>query len=226
MNHFYKTALNFKNLKKKVVPNMTQLSQSLKKETRTHHSFTEQQMNAKAIFSEEYSADAYKNHLEQLLNAHTIIDHVAQQHLAAIESFNLQYISRVNDLKYDLKSLNHPINFDKEHISVSLKITGLAQLIGMLYVVKGSQLGGHFIGKKIDQHLKRWSIEKPQKFYKLSDAETLNAHWQAWCKHINKLSTGPSFNKEAIDSAKITFDVFCHPEDYATFKTESTLGNH
>jgi len=200
---------------------MSQLSLLLKSQTRKDHSFTEQVMEAKALFSEDYTLESYQKHLTHLLKAHMVIDALIKPHKALLANNQLHHTSRVAELKKDLSQLQQSghLSLDKTE-SHDME---LADLVGLLYVVKGSLLGGQIIGKKLLDHFKRWSLDEKPSFYTLDHSDITHQEWASWCAKIDDLPRNQAFDTKAVSAAKKAFAIFCHPDHYGVFSLEETL---
>jgi heme oxygenase len=130
---------------------------------------------------------------------------------------------RSEHLKQDLLNLNKSLlisDFKLKHYS---DFSSLPGLIGLIYVVKGSELGGNIIGKQIEKHRKRWHV-KPAIFYKTTPQDMLMKDWQTWCNHVNALvNESNTFINQTINSAKMAFNLFTHPEKFGEFTTKQVI---
>jgi heme oxygenase len=192
------------------------LTERLKKETRKEHANTEGMMNAKAMFSDEYDLDVYTNHLLHLYKAHCIVNTYITVNKSVLPSLALLPEDRSLDLKNDLLNLHCdslPSNFKIKDNSL---FKTLPELLGLIYVVKGSELGGNVIGKQIEKHRLKWDIP-PAKFYKTVKHEDLMADWKAWSDKVNLIPCSEEFINASVNSAKRTFKLFGYPEQFGDF---------
>jgi heme oxygenase len=193
------------------------LTERLKKETRKEHAFTEKAMNAKAMFSKNYDLKSYTNHLFHLYKAHAVAFEIIFRYKYLLPSQSIIPKDRRLDLDVDLKHLNIDVSSLNFEIIDSKSFCDLPKLIGLLYVVKGSELGGHIIGQQIEKHRTRWQMPAAN-FYKLQDNKLLMKNWSEWCARVNKISYSDQFVSKAVESAKSAFDLFISPQKYAAFK--------
>jgi heme oxygenase len=194
---------------------MAQLSLLLKSETRKEHSFTEQVMDAKALFSENYELQHYKQHLVHLLKAHLVIDALIEPYNSLLSKHQLEHQSRVAALKKDLYDLQEPIDLS---VGISKNIQlDVPDLVGLLYVVKGSSLGGQVIGQKLQKHFERWSIPQKPHFYSLDNSNSTLQTWSTWCSTMDALPKNHEFIASTVAAAKMAFDIFCNPDNYGVF---------
>jgi len=188
------------------------LTEQLKEATKKIHAKTETAMDAKALFSPFYTIEAYRLHLTHLYKAHTLAFELISNNENLLPTASLLPENRCADLKQDLNLLNcatEPI--------ISMQVNDfeleLAHLIGLIYVVKGSELGGHIISKQIEKHHTRWELPAAH-FYKLVDEVSLRVQWIQWCKTANQYGTDQEFIDKAIEGALLGFELFNEPERY------------
>lgn len=193
------------------------LTERLKKETRKEHTNTEGMMNAKAMFSDDYELITYSRHLTHLYKAHLLVQEYIKRNKHILPSIDLLPADRTKDLEDDLVHLKH----DTLPVNITLKdktlFTTLPELIGLIYVVKGSELGGNVIGKQIEKQRIKWNTA-PAKFYKTVEQDELMNDWKSWCEKINHISSSEQFKNSAIDSAKVAFQLFTYPEQFGDFE--------
>jgi len=190
---------------------MPTLTEILKKETRKEHAQTEGMMNAKAMFSDDYSLEIYKEHLLHLYKAHRLVHAILEKNKDLLPNAELLPKSRCEDLEKDLIHLNYWHKNQFESFEHDHDFESLAELLSLIYVVKGSELGGNVIGKQIEKHRIRWGVPKAH-FYQVTENTTLFEDWKEWCNAANDLATSDSFIEQAIAAAKKAFHLFEDPE--------------
>jgi heme oxygenase len=85
-------------------------------------------------------------------------------------------------------------------------INSLGALLGLLYVLEGSTLGGQFIA----QHLQLtygYTRSTGSDFYN-GYGEQTKTHWQSFITYLNTFSGQPDLAAQAIDSAALSFACF------------------
>ena len=85
-------------------------------------------------------------------------------------------------------------------------LNSLGALLGLLYVLEGSTLGGQFIA----QHLQLtygYTRSTGSDFYSACGEQT-QSHWQSFISYLNSFSDQPDLAAQAIDSADLSFACF------------------
>jgi len=85
-------------------------------------------------------------------------------------------------------------------------LNSLGALLGLLYVLEGSTLGGQFIA----QHLQLtygYTRSTGSDFYS-GYGEQTKTHWQSFITYLNSFSDQPDLAAQAIDSAALSFACF------------------
>jgi heme oxygenase len=186
----------------------------LKEATKSAHSKTEQNLGAKRIFSEYYSLEEYKTHLEHLYFAHLITESLLFE-----EEFKKYLFSntlRSKDLEKDLKNITTDFISKKVNKINTLTILPFEFKIGIAYVLGGSLLGGNIIAKQLVNHISKFNLPH-QHFYSL-DQENVLENWPLWCKRMNELNFNEDQIQNAIEGALFGFDIFNNPMNYAEFE--------
>lgn len=86
------------------------------------------------------------------------------------------------------------------------ELNSLGALLGLLYVLEGSTLGGQFIA----QHLKLtygYTRSTGSDFYSAYGEQT-TTHWQSFISYLNTFSGQPDLAAQAIDTAILSFACF------------------
>lgn len=192
----------------------------LRRSTKTAHAQTEKQMGAKAIFSATYSLQDYQKHLLQLLKMH----HAAQLIFTACPELVLNAGLLPEDhrprLRADLQAIDPAFDNLRGTLKTSEPFNHPAALLGLMYVLKGSEMGGNIIAPKIESHCQRWQIPAPQ-FYCAVEARTLHRNWKQWSERANALATDTAFVEKAIAGALAAFRLCAQPTDFVQFEGQT-----
>jgi heme oxygenase len=189
------------------------LTEILKKETRKEHTNTEASMGAKSIFSDDYTIQLYYQHLQQLLKIHSTAHLIFNTCLDLIPNKKWIPENRSSDMMEDLKAIDSTFKIPHLTLKENHGFTNLPALIGLMYVIKGSELGGNIIATKIEAHNKHWHL--PQvRFYKHIEPTLLKEGWLEWCNKINEISADNDFIYKTVDGAKNAFYMCTHPEQF------------
>lgn len=191
-----------------------QLSEYLKQETKSIHAQVELAMGAKQIFSENYTKLQYSEHLLKLLKAHTVLNSIISKNIHSNLFASVIPKNRISDIANDLDAVSNTQNSIEIKLHESENFESIAALTGLLYVIRGSELGGQFIAKALDSHIKLWQIPE-QKYYIKTESDITYQKWSIFCNHINSLSSELKFHEEALLAAKMCFQIFQNPEDFA-----------
>ena len=182
------------------------LFQRLKTETQTQHDALESASHAGSIMAHTLTLDQYvdlvvKNHfcyqqLEPQLEA--LFPQESGHPLAAFAS------RRADDLAEDLNLLSVPSRqFAWTYLPPELD---LASLIGALYVLEGSRLGGKVIVRALQKNLHLASISRFH-FFEQTGIET-GPRWLAFQQAANHCLADSTAISRAVESAKRMFQSF------------------
>lgn len=197
------------------------LTEYLKENTKNVHALTEKTMNAKAIFAQDYSKEDYLSHLTYLLKVHLIFEQIitTSKHKDYFKS-NLPTLG-VSELREDLCQINE----NKVEINIYSNPTHLFHdfpyYLGMMYVLKGSELGRNIIAKAISNHLVKWNLSQSY-YYKEKDPTVVKNSWEQFCQLINSYTTDKDFYNKANNGALATFEMFLNPEKFAKIDRQQT----
>lgn len=92
-------------------------------------------------------------------------------------------------------------------------IQSQAELIGVLYVIEGSTLGGDFIARLITRHL-GIDASRGCEFFNAYGTKT-QERWQEFCAFIETATNDPSLSATAAQRAISTFALFRQALDHA-----------
>lgn len=192
---------------------MSTLTEFLKLNTSKIHAQTEKALNVKEVFTDTYSLDQFNLHLTKLFFAHSVINHIFS--FSEKNNFALKILPKnhSNDLKTDLENFGGGIKIDCQIEIDASKLLDPASLIGISYVLRGSELGKAHISNALTKHLKKWGYSTSC-YYSIKDFDFLLKDWKEWCNHVDNLEMDSDFYETALEAAKFTFDIFNNPEKY------------
>jgi len=179
------------------------ISSLLKEETKRLHAETEKSLNAKRIFSADFRVDEYVEILRILYRSHIILEN-------QFDNISDPNISQFVSKQYT--PLHPLIKKDLEHYKAALGQDTILQTIdtndlnalGILYVLKGSSLGGKYIYKQLeDSSDNNFSVQ----FYRASSSQTLE-EWKTFCESLEHLDLSPEEANQVVDGAKLAFQTF------------------
>lgn len=113
-------------------------------------------------------------------------------------------------LNEDLQFFTHAI---PDRPAALAPLDNLGQLVGTLYVIEGSTLGGELIARQIAQHL---GLERSAgaRFFNAYGAQT-QTRWQEFCRFMASLDDDPEMLTSAVHRAEQTFCLFTQALDLA-----------
>ena len=193
---------------------MKMLTEILKEETRAAHTNAEVLMGAKSIFADNYSIPQYYQHLQRLLKMHSTAHLIFNAYAHIIPEKNWIPVNRTFAIIDDLQTIDKAFLAPQASLKESHGFTKLPALIGVMYVIKGSELGGNIIASRIIAHNKRWQLPQ-QKFYQQEDPSSVKQNWISWCDKINSLPTNNDFVNQALAGAKNGFHLCVHPQEFS-----------
>jgi heme oxygenase len=118
-------------------------------------------------------------------------------------AFEYQTRRKLPWLMSDLAYFEQPVT---EKIADIPPINNLAELVGVLYVIEGSTLGGGMIARLITQHL-GIDANRGGAFFNAYGADT-EARWQAFCAFSEVSADDPAHQRLAALRAEDTFRLF------------------
>lgn len=186
------------------------LTEVLKIETRKLHSETEVKLNSRLIFSDEYHMQSYFSHLLDLYKGHVALNQIIEANQMLFPDPELIPDNRCVDLMEDINNIDPQFEVHKVLFDKSIEID-LPFLLGISYVLKGSELGGAIIGKQINRHAERWGIPSAH-FYKEVTGEKLKLNWRKWCQNVNTIPACSEFKSRAVEGANFGFQIFIQTE--------------
>ena len=177
----------------------------LKKQTASLHQETEQDNLAKYILDHSITTAQYKALLKQNYKAYATLDSLLKQHEKNIP-VNLQHFAdnkKVKDLELDLSQMEAvipEITFDTS------KTLSPAQILGMLYVVEGSMMGGLLIRKNLESCSNLDAIQKHH-FFGKNPPEVLN-RWKSFAAAVESQDYSETEMDAAVNGANYAFLIF------------------
>jgi len=181
------------------------ISTTLKEETKILHAETEKSLNAKRIFSPDFTVQEYVHILNILYMAHIALENKLENisNPNLLKFYKEHYTPHYPLIKQDLENLNaHTIG---NNFSYGIKINDL-NAIGVLYVLKGSSMGAKFINKQLEETTAQW----PQfsgEFYKASSSQSME-QWKTFCTSLESLDLNPEEINQVVDGARFAFKTF------------------
>ncbi len=170
-----------------------------------HKQLNEQPLLAALLGKEQPLAD-----YQQLLGIYYSLYHELEAAIKAylsLQPIDFDYQPRyktpllLNDLKY------WHIKPEPLRCQITLPdLNSLGALLGLLYVLEGSTLGGQFIA----QHLQLtygYTRSTGSDFYS-GYGEQTTTHWQSFISYLNSFSDQPDLAAQAIDTAILSFACF------------------
>ncbi|MFK7937187.1 MAG: biliverdin-producing heme oxygenase [Saprospiraceae bacterium] len=172
----------------------------LKTETRTEHHRTEKFAYAEAIRTGKLTMYQYEDLITKNWYIHTYLENAfieASKDLPNIRAF----LKNKSDwLLKDLKKTPPPKKLQPIYYSTK------AALLGGLYVVEGSMLGGRYIAQSLNQNK---SLQHIRTFYFFTGlGEKTRERWIELMALLTKEIQTKEEKQEAVESARLTFNFF------------------
>lgn len=176
----------------------------LKDKTAGRHKQLEKEMYVDEIFNRSLTLQQYKNLILINYLTHTILENKVYDALPQTLQNELAIASRkkVTALQNDIRHLELDTSLiDINDISLP-DFSDTAGLLGAMYVVEGSSLGGHVIAKQLKQIP---ALQHLNFFYYTFYGEEISAKWKAFLKVLNR-EVSAAANEASIQKANETFD--------------------
>ena len=177
----------------------------LKKQTASLHQETEQDNLAKYILDHSITLEQYKTLLKQNYKAYATINRLIKLNQDLMPS-NLKGFAddqKVKDLAQDLNRLHAAIpEVDVE----DSKLVSPAELLGMLYVVEGSMMGGLLIRKNLVSCSNLEHIETHHFFGK--NPPEVMSRWKSFTAGVESKAYSEAEMDAAAEGANFAFSVF------------------
>lgn len=177
----------------------------LKKQTASLHQETEQDNLAKYILDNSITLEQYKALLKQNYRAYATISRLIKLNKEQVPA-NLQEFAddkKVADLELDLSQIDATIPEIEIDASKSLSS---AEILGMLYVIEGSMMGGLLIRKNLESCSDLEHIEKHH-FFGKNPPEVLN-RWKSFTAAVESKEYTEAEMDSAVNGANYAFSVF------------------
>lgn len=182
------------------------LMEDLKDMTLTAHRAVEALPFNMRIMDEEITRPQYGQLLMHLLHMHTCVTHaLGESTCVRVRSVSEHVPSKVNLLKGDLRSLEIlPMTFADNPFE-AWATQDQCRLLGALYVLEGSTLGGMVIRKRIAAAL---SLDEDEIQYYTGYGRDTAARWAEFKSRMNALQLTQTERADVIDGANQTFELF------------------
>jgi len=184
--------------------------EKLKELTRESHKKVEEKMDSHSVLQPDFSHQEYLHFLKKHLEAYQLLEPLLMKKLnhSGAETWSKFFTSRLADLEADLGILQH------EELGVTKwQQESLHFYLGMLYVLKGSSLGGMMIYKKLLNTSKSWK-ESPEFLFFKPKSENPMEDWQKFLATLqNSIDNISEYEdlKRGIDTA---YQIFCDSAEH------------
>ncbi|WP_344930872.1 biliverdin-producing heme oxygenase [Aquimarina addita] len=180
----------------------------LKAGTALSHQEAEKKNLAKKIIDHTISLEEYKKLLFINWKAYRSIEQYLYQnkHILPNELTSLVSYDKSNRLQKDLNALGVLLDHSQENSISCPENSSVDSLIGFLYVIEGSMLGGMLIAKHISQCPSLEHIRNPYFFSGKSKDQMKN--WKEFCMYLNNQKYTESNIQKALDAANKAFTFF------------------
>lgn len=182
------------------------LMQALKTETRALHEHVERNPRMAQLMTPTLTRKAYQDVLERMLGLHEPLEaHLAAHASDLPEGLNLVARRKTNWLITDLKALG----YSDDRVAALPRWGGwlpssAAEMLGCLYVLEGSTLGGKIISKQIRRTL-GISSNSGLRFF-TSYGDDLGPMWKAFGNVVNAYGHHAESKAAVIKGASATFE--------------------
>lgn len=192
-----------------ITNNSTTILSLLKKETQTNHDTTETVALSHKIKAGTLNLAEYQKLLICNWNIHNSLKTAFADCLATISPSALHSFvdtDKVEWLQADLQALAIPTNTIAYQVEQVPNYQSTAALIGGLYVVEGSMLGGQYICRQLHNNSHIGEISNFH-FYNGYGKET-GKRWVSFQRLVKQESFSPDEVQTCITAARATFDFF------------------
>lgn len=183
---------------------MTTIMEQLRKETAEDHDSIEQNAYAKAIMNQTLTKSEYVAYLEKFYGFILPIEQKIQS-LAFVQELGIDMKLRAKTPLLE-KDLDNISSKERTQIPICDEIPSIAapgQLLGYLYVIEGSTLGGQIITRKLKEHLSL-DPEAGLSYFNAYGQETRSV-WKELAEVMNKSVQSGIESEVIVSSAKETF---------------------
>ncbi|WP_378186577.1 biliverdin-producing heme oxygenase [Aquimarina sp. W85] len=177
----------------------------LKEKTAALHQEVERLNDAGLIMNHTINVTAYKNLLLENLCAYLTIEKYISDHTTLLPSDMQSFVSmkKSEALRKDLAQIRTE---SEVNVLTLTEIPSQMQLIGMLYVIEGSMLGGMMISKQLP-HCNALSTINEHHFFG-GDNKAHVARWKSFCAIIEANKFTDKAINEAVKGAHTAFNIF------------------
>jgi heme oxygenase len=178
--------------------------------TRESHRKVEEKMDSHRVLQPDFSYQEYLHFLKKHLEAYQLLEPLLMKKLnqSGSETWSKFFTSRLEDLESDLGILQlEALNAQK------WEQESLHFYLGMLYVLKGSSLGGMMIYKKLLNTSKSWKESPDFLFFKPKSQNPME-DWQKFLATLqNSIDNDIKYQdlKRGIDTA---YEIFCDSAEH------------
>jgi heme oxygenase (biliverdin-IX-beta and delta-forming) len=133
------------------------------------------------------------------------------------------YSPRLPSLCNDLRSLAMHVDLPQSETLVTSQLTkpqGMFHYIGLRYVLEGATQGSKFIAKRLKNNL---PLLASQAFSFWDMQQKASRQWPYFCKFINQPAKCVACERQMIQAAKITFQIFIECFSFPRRKHEKCL---
>lgn len=183
----------------------------LKKQTETLHKKTEEDNLAKYILDHSIDRETYKRLLQQNYLAYARIDALLASNSSTLTTELKPFVDKAKSsaLAEDLKRLDAEIpQVDPVKDSYSA-----AFLLGLIYVVEGSMMGGLLIRKNLEACTHLEDVAQHHFFGK--SAPEVMQRWKAFTQAVESQTYTEEEQQQAVDGAHTAFNIFKDSYSYA-----------
>ncbi len=184
----------------------TTLLEALKNHTATIHKEVEQKNLAKYIMDHTITKNQYQQLLQQNYQIYYVIETYLNSNSKKLPPTTQGLINfdKSTALRNDLELISAEI---PEPSLTNIELgTNPMELLGAMYVIEGSMLGGMLIAKNLK---KCKELEPLKKAYFFSGKSNQSVQrWKNFCQLLSALTLDQDDITRATDAAKKTFDIF------------------
>ncbi|MEH6408073.1 MAG: biliverdin-producing heme oxygenase [Leeuwenhoekiella sp.] len=180
--------------------------ESLKAQTESLHKEVEQDNLAQYIMNHSITEELYKQLLFQNYTAYSEIEQKIAENRSILPDFLLPFADgkKTSDLMLDLKQLGK--NEFTSELKPRFEVTSAAHIIGMMYVIEGSMMGGMLMARNLKKCENLTSI-KEHHFFNGNVKEIL-ARWKDFSESVQKEEYSEQQISDAVNAAQETFRFF------------------
>ncbi|GAB6988673.1 biliverdin-producing heme oxygenase [Paenibacillus pini] len=187
--------------------NPTNIIQILREETRPHHIQIEDNKYAKAIMDSSLSIEEYREYLERFYGfIKPMEQHMTHHEEWSRYDFDISARSKIKDLELDLVALG--LTQKQIHdLSECPRIPNLVTfpaILGYLYVIEGSTLGGQLIMKQLKQTL-NIQADVNGHYFNSYGSQEVKTKWNEFREFMLSVPLSEGEQHIVIEAAKETF---------------------